>query len=96
MSESRPTRRCAACLANASSIGSDTMNNMMALWLEAFRKYYPNVKIQIEGKGSEYCAAGPDRRHGSVRADVAADEVERGGQIRAGFRLQANALAGGR
>ena len=37
---------------NASSIGSDTMNNMMALWLEAFRKYYPNVKIQIEGKGS--------------------------------------------
>jgi len=37
---------------NASSIGSDTMNNMMALWLEAFRKYYPSVKIQIEGKGS--------------------------------------------
>lgn len=37
---------------NASSIGSDTMNNMMALWLEAFRKYYPNVRIQIEGKGS--------------------------------------------
>ena len=37
---------------SASSIGSDTMNNLMALWLEAFRKYYPNVKIQIEGKGS--------------------------------------------
>ncbi len=37
---------------NASSIGSDTMNNLMALWLEGFRKYYPNVKIQIEGKGS--------------------------------------------
>ena len=37
---------------SASSIGSDTMNNMMALWLEAFRKYYPHVKIQIEGKGS--------------------------------------------
>lgn len=37
---------------SASSIGSDTMNNMMALWLEGFRKYYPNVKIQIEGKGS--------------------------------------------
>ena len=31
---------------SASSIGSDTMNNLMALWLEAFRKYYPNVKIQ--------------------------------------------------
>ena len=37
---------------SASSIGSDTMNNMMALWLEGFRKYYPNVRIQIEGKGS--------------------------------------------
>ena len=35
-----------------SSIGSDTMNNMMTLWAETFRKMYPNVKIQIEGKGS--------------------------------------------
>jgi phosphate transport system substrate-binding protein len=25
---------------------------MMALWAETFRKMYPNVKIQIEGKGS--------------------------------------------
>jgi len=37
---------------SASSIGSDTMNNLMALWLEAFRKVYPQVTIQIEGKGS--------------------------------------------
>ena len=35
-----------------SSIGSDTMNNMMTLWAETFQKMYPNVKIQIEGKGS--------------------------------------------
>jgi phosphate transport system substrate-binding protein len=28
------------------------MNNMMTLWAETFRKMYPNVKIQIEGKGS--------------------------------------------
>ena len=35
-----------------SSIGSDTMNNMMTLWAETFRGMYPNVKIQIEGKGS--------------------------------------------
>jgi phosphate transport system substrate-binding protein len=34
------------------SVGSDTMNNMMALWAETFRRMYPNVKIQIEGKGS--------------------------------------------
>ncbi len=37
---------------NAGSIGSDTMNNLMALWLEGFQKYYPLVNIQIEGKGS--------------------------------------------
>jgi phosphate transport system substrate-binding protein len=35
-----------------SSIGSDTMNNMMTLWAETYRKFYPNVKIQVEGKGS--------------------------------------------
>jgi phosphate transport system substrate-binding protein len=34
------------------SIGSDTMNNLMALWGEGFRTFYPNVKIEIEGKGS--------------------------------------------
>jgi len=37
---------------NINSVGSDTMNNMMALWGETFRKLYPNVKIQVEGKGS--------------------------------------------
>lgn len=34
------------------SIGSDTLNNMMALWAEAFQRIYPGVSIQIEGKGS--------------------------------------------
>jgi phosphate transport system substrate-binding protein len=37
---------------NISSIGSDTLNNLMTLWAEQFRKFYPNAKIQIEGKGS--------------------------------------------
>lgn len=37
---------------NANSIGSDTMNNLMAMWLEGFRKHYPLVNVQIEGKGS--------------------------------------------
>lgn len=35
-----------------SSVGSDTLNNLMTLWAESFQKYYPNIKIQIEGKGS--------------------------------------------
>jgi len=37
---------------NLDSIGSDTLNNLMTFWAEAFRQKYPNVRIQIEGKGS--------------------------------------------
>lgn len=37
---------------NLNSIGSDTLNNLMTLWAEGFKKMYPNVNIQIEGKGS--------------------------------------------
>jgi len=37
---------------NLNSIGSDTLNNLMTLWAEGFRAVYPNVNIQIEGKGS--------------------------------------------
>ena len=37
---------------NLSSVGSDTLNNLMTLWAEGYRKEYPNVRIQIEGKGS--------------------------------------------
>ena len=37
---------------NLDSIGSDTLNNLMTFWAESFRKQYPNVRIQIEGKGS--------------------------------------------
>ena len=34
------------------SVGSDTMNNTMTLWAEGFLGMYPNVRIEIEGKGS--------------------------------------------
>ncbi|MDD2308802.1 MAG: phosphate ABC transporter substrate-binding protein [Desulfuromonadaceae bacterium] len=37
---------------NLGSIGSDTLNNLMTYWAEGFKKKYPNVNIQIEGKGS--------------------------------------------
>ena len=37
---------------NLSSMGSDTLNNLMTYWAEGFKKKYPNVNIQIEGKGS--------------------------------------------
>lgn len=34
------------------SIGSDTLNNLMTLWAEGFQAIYPNVRLEIEGKGS--------------------------------------------
>jgi len=37
---------------NLNSVGSDTLNNLMTLWAEGFRKVYPSVNIQVEGKGS--------------------------------------------
>lgn len=37
---------------NVKSVGSDTLNNLMTLWAEGFKKAYPDVKIEIEGKGS--------------------------------------------
>jgi phosphate transport system substrate-binding protein len=37
---------------NIKAVGSDTMNNLMTLWAEDFRKAYPNVQVEIEGKGS--------------------------------------------
>ena len=48
----RATRRSRGVSGNINSVGSDTMNNLMTLWAEAFQKLYPNVKIQVEGKGS--------------------------------------------
>lgn len=37
---------------NLNSVGSDTLNNLMTFWAEGFQASYPNVNIQIEGKGS--------------------------------------------
>jgi phosphate transport system substrate-binding protein len=37
---------------NLSSVGSDTLANLMALWAEEFKKLYPNVNIQIQAAGS--------------------------------------------
>ena len=47
-----PYKATSGVSGNVSSIGSDTLNNLMTLWAESFSKFYPNAKIQIEGKGS--------------------------------------------
>lgn len=37
---------------NLSSVGSDTLANLMTLWAESFKRVYPNVNIQIQAAGS--------------------------------------------
>ena len=37
---------------NLSSVGSDTLANLMTFWAEDFKKAYPNVAIQIQAAGS--------------------------------------------
>jgi phosphate transport system substrate-binding protein len=37
---------------NLSSVGSDTLANMMTFWAEEFKRNYPNVNIQIQAAGS--------------------------------------------
>jgi phosphate transport system substrate-binding protein len=47
-----PYKATSGVSGNISSVGSDTLNNLMTFWAEQFARYYPNAKVQIEGKGS--------------------------------------------
>ena len=47
-----PYRQVSGISGNLNSVGSDTLNNLMTYWAESFRKLYPTVNIQVEGKGS--------------------------------------------
>ncbi len=37
---------------NLSSVGSDTLANLMTFWAEEYKRLYPNVNIQIQAAGS--------------------------------------------
>ena len=37
---------------NLSSVGSDTLANLMTFWAEEYKKLYPNVNVQIQAQGS--------------------------------------------
>lgn len=43
---------------NLSSVGSDTLANLMTLWAESFKRAYPNVNIQIQAAGSSTAPPG--------------------------------------
>jgi phosphate transport system substrate-binding protein len=50
--ELKPYEKVAGVSGTINSVGSDTLNNLMQQWAEGFKKHYPNVAVQIEGKGS--------------------------------------------
>lgn len=43
---------------NLTSIGSDTLANLMTFWAEEFKRQYPNVNIQIQAAGSSTAPPG--------------------------------------
>lgn len=64
---------------NLNGVGSDTLMSLMTLWAEGFRKHYPSVKIQIEGKGSS--TAPPALTEGTAQLgpmsrEMKAEEIE--------------------
>ncbi len=61
------------------SVGSDTMNNLMTLWAEGFRGYYPNVQVEIEGKGSSTAPpalSGGSANFGPMSREMKSSEIE--------------------
>ena len=44
--------RSSGVAGNLSSVGSDTLANLMTLWAEEFNRHYPNVNIQVQAAGS--------------------------------------------
>ena len=51
--EALPTYKKASGISgNLSSVGSDTLANLMTMWAENFKRHYPNVNIQIQAAGS--------------------------------------------
>lgn len=45
-------KKTTAVSGNLSSVGSDTLANLMTLWAEEFKRFYPNVNVQIQAAGS--------------------------------------------
>ena len=50
--------KAAGVSGNLSSIGSDTLANLMTLWAEEFKRTYPNVNVQIQAAGSSTAPPG--------------------------------------
>src|SRR2546427_10619419 len=47
-----PYKTVSGVSGNVSSVRSDTLNNLMTHWAESVQQFYPNARVQHEGKGS--------------------------------------------
>jgi len=82
------------------SVGSDTLNNEMTSWAKGFMSRYPDVKIEIEGKGSATAPpallAGASQ-FGPMSRPMTAEEIDafekKYGYKPSGFRVAVDALA---
>lgn len=45
-------KKASGVTGNLSSVGSDTLANLMSLWTEEFTHFYPNVNVQVQAAGS--------------------------------------------
>jgi len=64
---------------NLSSVGSDTLANLMILWGEEFKRVYPNVNIQIQAAGSSTAPPALTERTaniGPVSREMKDNEIE--------------------
>lgn len=91
----KPYSKTSGVSGNMSSVGSDTLNNLMTLWAESFRKQYPNIRVQIEGKGSS--TAPPSLIQGTAQLGpmsrlMKADEID-GFEKKYGYKPTAIRLA---
>jgi phosphate transport system substrate-binding protein len=91
-----PYQKVDALSGNASSIGSDTMNNLMALWLERFRRYsdaitawgqvgligeWTGARISLYGPNSASGTYGFFKGHGLYKGDYKAEVKEQPGSV---------------
>ena len=60
---------------NLSSVGSDTLANLMTLWAESFRKFYPSVNVQNTGCWFFNCTSSSNRRYIKFWSNESKDEI---------------------
>jgi len=64
---------------NLSSVGSDTLANLMILWSDEFKRFYPNVNVQIQASGSSTAPPALTERTanvGPVSRELKDNEIE--------------------